>query len=111
MADQCIVCQIIDGKIPTKTIYEDKEIMAILDFNGANPGHAFVIPKEHVPIFEQMPVHLVGNLFKVANRVSSAIFDTLKAQGTNIFVTNGVAAGRRNFIAAIISCGGRRTHR
>ncbi|MBU0629273.1 MAG: HIT domain-containing protein [Nanoarchaeota archaeon] len=95
MAEQCIICQIISGEVPSKKIYEDDDILAILDFNGASPGHTFVMPKEHFPIFEQMPSHLVGKLFNVANKVSSAIFETLKVQGTNIFVTNGVPAGQR----------------
>ena len=95
MAEQCILCQIISSEVPSKKVYEDDDVLAILDFNGANPGHTFVIPKEHVPIFEQMPSHLIGKLFNVANKVSSAIFETLKVQGTNIFVTNGVPAGQR----------------
>ncbi len=96
MAEQkCIICDIISGDIPAKKIYEDNEIVAILDFNGANPGHSFVIPKEHIPILEQIPSNLVGKLFNAANKVSSAIFETLKVQGTNIFVTNGIAAGQK----------------
>jgi histidine triad (HIT) family protein len=91
----CLICQIIEGKVPTKKIFEDDEAIAILDFNGANPGHTFVIPKEHIPILEQVPPLLVGKLFNLANRVSSAIFDTLKVQGTNIFVANGVPAGQK----------------
>jgi len=104
MAEQCIVCQIIEGSVPAKRIYEDDEVLAILDFNGANPGHAFVIPKEHIPILEQIPSHLVGKLFNVANKVSSAIFETLGVQGTNLFVTNGVSAGQKvaHFIINVI---------
>jgi len=93
MGDQCIVCQTIDGKIPAKKVYEDDEVLAILDFNGANIGHTFVIPKEHIPILEQIPSHLIGKLFNVSNKVSSAIFEALGVQGTNIFVTNGITAG------------------
>ena len=65
MAD-CVLCQIIDGTIPSKKIYEDDDIVAILDFNGANPGHSFVIPKQHIPILEQVPSHLVGKLFNIS---------------------------------------------
>lgn len=95
MAEQCVICQIIEGQIPSKKIYEDDDVVAILDFNGANPGHSFVIPKQHIPILEQIPSHLAGKLFNVANKISSAIFETLKVQGTNIFVANGVPAGQK----------------
>jgi histidine triad (HIT) family protein len=92
---QCLLCGIVDNAIPSKKIYEDDDVIAILDFNGAAPGHTFVIPKQHVPILEQLPNFIVGKLFNLANKISSAIFDQLKVQGTNLFVTNGVAAGQK----------------
>lgn len=90
----CIVCDILDDKIPSKKVYEDDAAVAVLDINGANPGHCFVIPKNHYPIIEQVPDNEIGRLFQAANKVSSAIFESLGAQGTNIFVANGVAAGQ-----------------
>jgi histidine triad (HIT) family protein len=92
--ENCILCQIAAGKIPAHKIYEDNDILAILDINGANMGHCFVIPKKHYPIFEQVPDDEVAKLFRVANAVSSTIFETLKIEGTNIFVSNGVSAGQ-----------------
>lgn len=94
MAEECVICQIIEGKVPSKKLYEDDEIVAFLDVNGASPGHTFVVPKQHFPIFEQIPDKLAGNLFSVSNKISSALFDSMKIQGTNIFVTNGVSAGQ-----------------
>ena len=92
---ECVLCQIIEGKVPSKKLYEDDEVLVILDMNGAMPGHSFVIPKEHFTIMEQVPDFIIGKLFSVSNKVSSAIFDTLNIQGTNIFVSNGVAAGQQ----------------
>ncbi|MAE43295.1 HIT family protein [Candidatus Woesearchaeota archaeon] len=92
--ESCLLCQIIGNKIPSYKVYEDDLTLAVLDVNGANPGHCFVMPKEHYPIIEQVPDDVLGNLFIVANKISSAIFETLKVQGTNIFVRNGVPAGQ-----------------
>ena len=95
MASQsCIVCQIAAGRIPSKKVYEDEMAMAVLDVNGANPGHCFVFPKNHYPILEQVPDLEIGSLFNIANKVSTAIFESLGAQGTNIFVANGLPAGQ-----------------
>ena len=90
----CLVCQIIDNSIPSKKIYEDELVMAVLDVNGAVPGHCFVMPKNHYPIIEQVPDIEIGRLFQAANRISSAIFESLGAQGTNIFIANGIPAGQ-----------------
>ncbi len=91
----CIICQIIEGTLPSKKVYEDDEVAAFLDYNGALEGHVLIAPKEHFPIFEQVPDKIVGHLFNTANRISSALFDGLNIQGTNIFVTNGVSAGQK----------------
>ncbi|MBI2134485.1 HIT domain-containing protein [Candidatus Woesearchaeota archaeon] len=93
--ESCLLCQIVANRIPSYKVYEDELTLAVLDVNGGNPGHCFVIPKNHYPILEQIPDHELGNHFVVANKISSAIFETLKAQGTNIFVRNGIPAGQQ----------------
>ncbi|MFH1642726.1 MAG: HIT domain-containing protein [Nanoarchaeota archaeon] len=96
MAEQnCFVCEIVKGTVPSEKIYEDDEILAFLDVNGASPGHCFVIPKEHYPIFEQVPDSIVQKLFVISNKISVAIFESLAAPGTNIFITNGIAADQK----------------
>src|SRR3989344_8380612 len=90
----CIVCDIVAGRLPSKKVFEDEKVLAVLDVNGANPGHCFVIPKNHYPIIEQVPDEEIGLIFNTANKVSSAIFETLGAQGTNLFVANGIPAGQ-----------------
>ena len=93
-AENCLVCQIIAGEIPSSVIHEDEKTLSIIDVNGSNPGHCFAMPKEHFTIMEQMPDDLIADMFNVSNVISSAIFEVLKVEGTNIFVTNGVAAGQ-----------------
>lgn len=90
----CLICQIVESKIPSKKVYEDELVIAVLDVNGSTPGHCFVIPKNHYPIIEQVPDIEIARLFQASNRISSAIFESLGAQGTNIFVANGIPAGQ-----------------
>src|SRR3989338_437756 len=90
----CLVCQIVEGRVPSAKVYEDESVLAVLDVNGANPGHCFVMPKEHYPIIEQVPDKEIGKIFNVANKISTAVFESLQAQGTSIFVANGIPAGQ-----------------
>lgn len=92
--ESCLVCQIVDGSVPSKKVYEDEKIVAVLDVNGASPGHCFIIPKKHYPIIEQVPDEEIGKMFQISNKLSSAIFEGLKVEGTNIFVANGIPAGQ-----------------
>ncbi|NQV08648.1 HIT domain-containing protein [Candidatus Woesearchaeota archaeon] len=92
----CIFCHIISGKVQSKKIYEDDVCIAILDINPANPGHILLMPKEHQTIMPQIPEPDVKHLFMVAKALSQSVLKALKAQGTNIFVANGVVAGQKS---------------
>ena len=92
--ESCLICQIVGNSIPSYKIYEDDVALAVLDVNGSNPGHCFVMPKNHYPIIEQVPDAELSHLFSVANKISSSLFENLKAPGTNVFVTNGIPAGQ-----------------
>jgi len=101
---QCIFCQIIAGKIQAKKIYEDDTVTAILDINPANPGHVLLLTKEHYSIMPQLPEDEIAYVFMVAKAISNSMLRSIDAQGTNIIVANGIAAGQRaqHFIVHII---------
>jgi histidine triad (HIT) family protein len=48
MAD-CIFCQIVEGELPSKKVYEDEYVYAFHDISPAAPTHILVIPKKHIP--------------------------------------------------------------
>jgi len=94
MQKQCLFCNILNGDVPSKKIYEDNKVLAILDINPAAMGHTLLFPKEHFSILSQTPDEIVAHLFKVANKISSVLFDTLKSEGTSIYLGNGQIAGQ-----------------
>ena len=101
---QCIFCQIISGKIQAKKIYEDEHAVAILDINPANPGHILLLTREHYSIMPQIPEDEISHVFMLAKSLSNSMLRSIDAQGTNIIVANGIAAGQRaqHFMAHII---------
>ncbi len=92
---QCIFCHIVAGMVAAKKVFEDDKITAILDINPANPGHILLMPKEHYAIMPQIPDDVIGHLGMISKALSAAILRAFKAQGTTVFVANGVAAGQR----------------
>lgn len=92
---QCIFCQIASGKVASKKVYEDEHVVAVLDINPANPGHILLITKEHYVVMPQIPDDVVAHIGMVTKGLSHAVLRALKAQGTTIFVANGVTAGQR----------------
>jgi len=98
----CTVCQKIQKK--QDVLYEDEHLIALLDDKPATPGQMQLIPKEHYPIIEVVPDFIVGNMFVVANKLSTVAFETLGAEGTNLVVQNGLTAGQHDphFLVNII---------
>lgn len=92
---QCIFCQIIAGKVPSKIVYSDDQCLAVLDINPASKGHLLIMPKEHYAIMPQIPDEIISHLFLVSKYLSQILLKALKASGTNVFVANGIAAGQR----------------
>jgi len=94
--EQCIFCQIIAGKIPTKKVYEDKLVIGILDINPATKGHILFMPKEHYPIMLIIPEDTFKHMFSKLKEVDRCVKDALLCSETTIFIANGAAAGQQS---------------
>ena len=44
----CIFCKIVEGKIPSRKVYEDDDMLAFHDINPVAPVHFMIIPKKHL---------------------------------------------------------------
>lgn len=44
----CIFCKIVEGKIPSRKVYEDDDIYAFHDIQPWAPVHFLLIPKRHI---------------------------------------------------------------
>jgi len=44
----CLFCKIIEGKIPSKKVYEDEQTFAFEDINPQAPTHILIVPRRHV---------------------------------------------------------------
>ena len=65
----CLFCKIIQGKIPSKKVYEDEHIFAFHDIHPWAPVHFLMVPKAHIPSMAQLgPEHaaLMGHIMTLA---------------------------------------------
>ena len=88
----CPVCDVITQK--KNLVYEDEKVCAFLPNNPVVPGHLLVTSKQHTPILEQVPDFVIDQLFIKANKLSIALFESFGAEGTNMIIPNGPAAGQ-----------------
>jgi len=94
--EQCIFCKIIKGEVPSKKVYEDDKIIAILDINPATKGHTLVMPKEHYPIMPLIPEEVFKHLFSKVREIDKCIKEALLCKEVVMFIANGGAAGQQS---------------
>ena len=89
---ECIFCAIVEGKIPSATVYQDEHVFAFMDIAPANPGHLLIIPKQHYRNIFDMPAELGSKIMEVAVLLATAIREALNPDGLNLFQSNEAAA-------------------
>ena len=93
----CIFCNIISGKIPSATIYENEEFKVILDRFPVNEGHVLILPKNHTPNMFEIDPDQAGRLFALAAKVSRILKAELNLEHMNVMQNNGTVAGQTVF--------------
>ena len=48
MSDDCLFCDIANGEIPAKIVYEDDQLLAFEDVSPQAPCHLLIIPRRHI---------------------------------------------------------------
>ena len=89
-----IFCKIIDGEIPGSKIYEDDDILVILDISQLTKGHSLVIPKAHYESVLDCDEEIVAKVYKVAQKVAKALVKAYNCAGVNILTNAKEAAGQ-----------------
>lgn len=90
----CLFCKIIAGEIPSTKVYEDENVLAILDINPVNIGHTLVIPKAHFENLYTIPDDLLSAMMLAVQKLAVAIKRAEAADGINIAMNNERAAGQ-----------------
>lgn len=90
----CLFCKIINGELPSTKVYEDENIIGILDINPVNIGHTLVIPKNHFATLHDIPDTILTPLIQAVQRLADALKLAVAADGINIEMNNGEAAGQ-----------------
>jgi len=93
----CIFCDIINGKSEAEILYEDENIISFLDIRPLNYGHTLVVPKKHYDNFLSLTSTELNYLINGLQTISRAVEKSVNADGFNIVVNSGKAAGQTVF--------------
>jgi histidine triad (HIT) family protein len=91
----CVFCQIVAGKVPSDTIYQDDKVLVFRDINPQAPTHLLIIPKEHIPSLAHLSeaeAPLVGHMVNIANQQAKK--EGIAESGYRVAVNCGEQGGQ-----------------
>ena len=91
---ECIFCNIVNKKSEAEIIFEDENILAFLDIQPINYGHALIVPKKHYDNILTVPSDEIAEIMKATQFIAGAVKRGVNADGFNIISNNGDSAGQ-----------------
>ena len=79
MAD-CIFCKIVNGEIPSTTVFENECVKVFRDIHPAAPTHLLIIPKRHIPTLS----HCTGDDASLLGEMMALIPQLAKQEGIQV---------------------------
>jgi histidine triad (HIT) family protein len=92
---KCIFCEIISGKIDSVKIYEDSDIVAVMEIMPASKGHILVLPRQHFQFIQEIPEKVLNKLFYFVKVTTPILTKVLDAKAVSIYIPQGALAGQR----------------
>mgnify|MGYP001770640738 CR=1 FL=1 len=102
--DDCIYCKIAIGLIPSYKIYEDNDIIAVLDIFPNAKGNIIVMSKKHYEDPFSIPDEVIGKVFVLSKYLSGIVMQLFKYSGVNLLVNFGKIPGNKqhHFVVHLI---------
>ena len=96
--NDCIFCKIINGELPSKTVYEDDLIKVVMNINPSTDGHLLVLPKEHyVNIMDIKEDIVVHSLKVIKDTLYPLLKERLNCQGLTLAENNELGQEIKHF--------------
>ncbi|ODS22690.1 histidine triad nucleotide-binding protein [Candidatus Endobugula sertula] len=97
MTEETIFTKIINGDIPSDTIYEDEHCICIRDIAPQAPTHLLVIPRKPIPKLADMTPEdkpLLGHLMLTIGNIAQQVG---VGDAFRVVINNGANAGQTVF--------------
>ena len=98
----CLFCKIIQGEIPSYTIYEDEIIKVFLDINPNTNGHCLIIPKQHIVTVDEVDEKLATHIINVEKKIHALLKEKLNIEGLTICQNNNLGQAVKHYHVHLI---------
>ncbi len=97
MDNQCLFCNIANGKADSFKLYEDEWVVVFLDINPSTNGDCLLVPKKHFASIEDLEEELSLHTLKVIKEMKKQLEEKLGCQGLTIVNNNGHGQDIKHF--------------
>jgi len=105
--EDCLFCNIIAGKIPSKKVYEDDKVYVFEDIKPGAPTHVLIVPKRHIRGLKEAQTEdaeIIGYSHLIAARIAR---ERGIEDGYRTVYNSGPGAGQSVFHLHLHLLGGR----
>ena len=95
--NDCLFCKIINGEIPSYTIYENDLVKVFLDINPSTNGDSLIIPKKHFNTIEDIEIDTLKELDKVKQIIYPLLKQKLNCEGLTFVQNNDLGQDIKHF--------------
>ena len=86
MTEKCRFCDIAAKKVEDYIIWENDNLLALLDIRPAKQGHCMLIPKKHIDYLFELDHELYSELFMAVKKLSEPLKKATNAKRIGIIV-------------------------
>lgn len=83
----CDFCGVL--KENSNTIFENDDIVALLDIDPISIGHIIICPKAHFSDFHELPDHLIGKMMALAKAYIRVLSKLFNIKGYSMMINGG----------------------
>lgn len=95
--DQNIFAQILRGDAPAVKVFEDDQVLAIMDVFPQSEGHVLIIPRARARNLLDLPADAASAAMERVQRIARAVEAALKPDGVMLAQFSGAHAGQTVF--------------
>lgn len=97
MKDNCLFCKIVGKKVPADILYEDEDVIVMMDAYPNVDGHVLVIPKKHYTDIFEIPADVLTKVIDIGKKETLRIMNKLNKKSLTFLINYGEQQAIKHF--------------
>lgn len=110
MKENCLFCKIVKKEVPANILYEDDDLMIILDAYPDSDGHTLVIPKKHYEDIYEIDSETLNKIIEKGKYEAKHIMTKLNKTSLTFLINYGDAQAIKHLHLHLLPNYGKKEH-